>query len=92
VSPLQPSGLLARDSKIWFQILRDLDPSVTTLARLSSNCTNKLQTLSLVIEGALILKNPHMSEDNIHGEKEKLVAGPTSWPDTRTDWPTDRRS
>jgi hypothetical protein len=25
-------------------------------------------------------------------EKEKLVAGPRWWADTRTDWPTDRRS
>jgi hypothetical protein len=24
--------------------------------------------------------------------KQKLVAGPRWWPDTGTDWPTDRRS
>jgi hypothetical protein len=24
-------------------------------------------------------------------EKDKLVAGPTWWPDTQADWPTDRR-
>jgi hypothetical protein len=37
-------------------------------------------------------KKPQMSEDNIRGEKENLVAGPRWRPDTRIYWPTDRRS
>jgi hypothetical protein len=36
-------------------------------------------------------KNPQLSEGNFK-EKEKLVAGPRWEPDTKTDWPTDRRS
>jgi hypothetical protein len=42
--------------------------------------------------GRLTRRKPQMSEDNFRGKKEKLVAGPRWWPDTRIDWPTDRRS
>jgi hypothetical protein len=36
------------------------------------------------------ITNPQLSKENLK-EKEKLAAGPTWEPDTRTDWPTDRR-
>jgi hypothetical protein len=34
--------------------------------------------------------NPQLSKNK--GEGEKVVGGPRWMPDTKTDWPTDRRS
>jgi hypothetical protein len=42
-------------------------------------------------EKALKITNPQLSKRNFK-EKEKLVTGPRWAPDTKTDWPTDRRS
>jgi hypothetical protein len=52
---------------------------------------SKLQTRHLVREGATKITNPQLSERNFM-EKEKLVPGPRWAIDTKTDWPTDRRS
>jgi hypothetical protein len=46
---MEPS--LKRGSKIWSQLLRDLAPTVTALARPSSSCTDKLQSHPLVKVG-----------------------------------------
>jgi hypothetical protein len=43
-------------------------------------------------ESAPRTKKTQMFVDNFRGEIAKFVAGPRWWPDTRTDWPTDRRA
>jgi hypothetical protein len=52
---------------------------------------SKLQTHSLIREGATIITKLHLPKGNFK-EKEKLVMGPRWVPHTRTDWPTDWRS
>jgi hypothetical protein len=52
----------------------------------TANCTSKLQTRALVREGSPeqeTLKCPTVIQ---------LVIGHRWWPDTKTDWSTDRRS
>jgi hypothetical protein len=66
----------------------EIRPSVTALARTSSN--SNLQTHPLIREGATKITTPQMSKENVK-EKENLVAGPGWDPDTKTDWPTDCR-
>jgi hypothetical protein len=41
--------------------------------------------------GRYIISHPQLSKEKFK-EKEKMVAGPTWVPDTKTDWPTDCRS
>jgi hypothetical protein len=60
---------------------------VTALARTRNNCTSKLQTHPLVREGAT-----HQETRNRQTENKNLVMGSRWEPDTKTDWPTDRRS
>jgi hypothetical protein len=72
------------------QTLWDLDPRLTAPARSSSTFTSKLKASRLFRESS-VLKRRQKSEDNICEEKAKSVAVPENWPDTRTDWPTDRR-
>jgi hypothetical protein len=67
---------------MWSEVLQDLDPSVTSLAKTSRNCTSKLQTRPLVREGTSNYKI-HTREDNFFGEKENPVAGPIWRPDDR---------
>jgi hypothetical protein len=86
-----PSGLRKSqilDSKIWSWALRESDPGMTALARPRSNY--KLQTHSLVMEGTPHKKEPQMSTGN--WKEKNLVAGPRWVPDTKTDWPNDRKS
>jgi hypothetical protein len=54
---------------------------MTALAMPGSTCTSKFQTLPLVREGEPH-KKTQISEDNIRGEEEKLVAGSRWWLDT----------
>jgi hypothetical protein len=61
-----------------------LGPEKDSLERPSSNC--KLQTRPLVREDVQLPK------DNFQERNGKLVTGPRWRPDTRPDWPTDRRS
>jgi hypothetical protein len=68
-------------------VLWGFEPRVTALARSRSNCTSKLQTHPLVREGA-----PHQETRNHKTENKDLVMGSRWEPDTKTDWPTDRRS
>jgi hypothetical protein len=63
------------------------DPSVTALARTSSN--SKLQTRPRQ-RVRYKITNSNCLKENLK-EKEKLVASPRWAPDTRTDWPTDCR-
>jgi hypothetical protein len=62
--------------------------SGTALARTSSD--SKLQTRPLVREAATKITKRNYLKENLK-DKEKLVAGPSWAPDTKTDWPTDCR-
>jgi hypothetical protein len=78
-------GSLKWDSKIWSWVLQDLDPRLTTLARPISNCMSKLQANPLVREGV-----PH--QETLNCQRKNLVIC-TRWePDTKMDWPIERRS
>jgi hypothetical protein len=66
--------------------------------RPKSDCSGKVQKQFTVnyrpvlpSEMALQNNNPQLSEGNFK-DKTKLVAGSRRAPDTRTGWPTDRRS
>jgi hypothetical protein len=74
-------------SRLGKSQMRDLDPRVIALARLRSNCMSKLQTNPLVREGA-----QHQEPQNFLAEKKNLVMSSRWEPDTKIDWPTDRRS
>jgi cytochrome c-type biogenesis protein CcmH/NrfF len=84
----------ARNHNMAFQIAclsmchnNSLDSSVPALARPRSNCTGKLQTHLLVREGA-----SYQETRNCQTEKNNLVMDRRWELDTKTDWPTDRRS
>jgi hypothetical protein len=53
---------------------------------------DKLQTRPLVREGATEEVNRKHFKIFSMEVKEKLVAGSGWWPDTNTDWPTNRQS
>jgi hypothetical protein len=65
---------------------------VTALARCSSTCTDKLQIRPLVREGARQEQNRKYLKIFSMEMKEKLIAIPSWWPDTTTDWSTGRRA
>jgi hypothetical protein len=79
-------GSLKWDSKIWSWVLRDFIPRVIAVAKPKSICTSKLQTHPLVREGAPH-KTPQLSD-----RRNNLVMSSRWEPDTKTYWPTDRRS
>jgi hypothetical protein len=62
---------------------------VTALEIPSSNCTGKLQTRPLVGGGVPQEENRKCVKIITIEVKEKFVAGPRWWPDTRTDRQTD---
>jgi hypothetical protein len=74
------------DIKIWPPVLWDLGPGATALAIPRGSFKSKLQAHSLVREGA-----PHQEARNYQTEKKILVMGYSWEPDTKIDWPTDRR-
>jgi hypothetical protein len=51
----------------------------------------QITDLSSRQRGRYKISNSQLSKENVK-EKEKLVTGPRWMPDTKTDWPTDRRS
>jgi hypothetical protein len=69
-----------------------LGPESDSAERPSSNCTDKLQTRPLVREGAVQEENRKCLKVFSMNVKEKFVMASKWWHDTRTDWPTDRRS
>jgi hypothetical protein len=64
-----------------------MDPRVIALVRIRSNCTSKLQTHPLVRVGAA-----QQETRNYQTKNKNLVVGSRWGPDTKTDWPTERRS
>jgi hypothetical protein len=70
------------------RVPRHLNPRKTALPRLSNNC--KLQIRPLEREGAPLQPTRICLKMMI--KEDKLVAGPRWLPDTKIDWPTDRRS
>jgi hypothetical protein len=73
------------ECKLWSRVPRDSDPRMAALARASSNC--KQRTRPLVRESSPTSTNPQLSDSN-----KNLVISPRWVLDTKTDWPTDRRS
>jgi hypothetical protein len=63
-----------------------LQPESDSSGNPKNNCTSKLQTHPLVREGA-----SHKATRNRQTERN-LVTSYRLEPDTKTDWPTDRRS
>jgi hypothetical protein len=66
---------------MWWRVLRDLDPRVT------ANCKSTLQTSPLVREGV-----PQHEDRKCPTVIKNPVVGPKWGPNTKTNWPTDRRS
>jgi hypothetical protein len=64
-----------------------LGPKSDCSGKAQKQLHSKLQTHPLVREGAL-----HQETCNCQTENKNLVMGSRWEPDTKTDWPTDRRS
>jgi hypothetical protein len=64
-----------------------LGPSSDCAGTARGNCTSRFQTRPLIREGA-----PLQETGICHAEKNNLVMGFRWEPDTKIEWPTDRRS